>query len=114
MFGTFFDTTKTNEFADWIVAEVKRAAPPDKALRTKTKKKHAIRTQGVNENIERRVAEFALATRLNIYTKASFAARIREGLKNHGYPEGFVRSFSLELIELIERTKAAKKRSRAN
>ena len=112
MFAGFFDTTKTNEFADWIVGEVKRAAPPGKPERDKTKKKYAIRTQSVNENIARRVAEFTKTTRLNIYKKASFAARVREGLKSHGHSEEFVRSFSLELIELIERVDNAEKRNR--
>jgi hypothetical protein len=114
MIVSFFDTTKTNEFADWIVGEVKRATPPDKDVRAKTKKKHEIRSRNVNENIARRVAEFARATRLNVYKKASFAARIRDGLKTHGYPEEFVHSFSLDLIELIERTKAAEKKNRSN
>jgi isocitrate dehydrogenase kinase/phosphatase len=114
MLAKLFDTTKTNEFADWIVAEVKRAAPSDKAASTKAKKKHTIRTQNVNENIARRVAEFTRTTPLNIYKKASFAARVREGLNDHGYSEEFVRSFSLELIELIERIKTSQKRGRAD
>src|SRR6202011_4568745 len=66
MIASFFDTTKTNEFADWIVAEVKRAAPPDSAPR---KKKHVIRAQEMDENITRRVVEFTRTTRLNIYKK---------------------------------------------
>jgi hypothetical protein len=99
MIASFFDTTKTNEFADWIVAEVKRAAPPDLAPR---KKKHAIRAREMDENIARRVVEFTRTTRLNIYKKARLASRVREGMSAHGYPEAFVNSFSFELIARIQ------------
>ena len=35
---------------------------------------------------------------MNIYKKARLAARVREGMSAHGYPEAFVKSFSLDLI----------------
>ena len=101
MIASFFNTTKTNEFADWIVAEVKRAAPPDTAP-SKKKKKHAIRAREMDENIARRVVEFTRTTRLNIYKKARLAARVREGMSAHGYPEAFVKSFSYELVARIQ------------
>jgi hypothetical protein len=106
MIASFFNTTKTNEFADWIVSEVKRAVPPDSAPR---KKKHAIRAREMDENIARRVVEFTRTTRLNIYKKARLAARVREGMNAHGYPEAFVNSFSYELIARIQ--SAAKARA---
>jgi hypothetical protein len=106
MFARFFSTTETDEFADWIVAEVKRAAPPDLASRNdkkkKKKKKHLIRARGMDENIAKRVVEFSQTTRLNIYKRARLAARVREGLTGHGYPKAFVRAFSFELIERIQ------------
>jgi len=101
MIASFFNTTKTNEFADWIVAEVKRAAPPDLASANK-KKKHVIRARDMDENIARRVVEFTRTTRLNIYKKARLAARVREGLTSHGYPEAFIHSFSFELLARIQ------------
>jgi hypothetical protein len=108
MILNFFDTTKINEFADRIVTEVKRAVPPDFATR-KTKKKHAIRAQAIDANIKNQVVEFAQTTRLNVYTKARFAARVRAGLSAHGYPESFIQSFSLQLIQIIQTPR--KKRS---
>jgi hypothetical protein len=104
MIARFFSTTETDEFADWIVAEVKRAAPPDLASRNKKKqkKKRVIRARDMDENIARRVVEFTHTTPLNIYKKARLAARVREGLAGHGYPEAFVRSFSFELLERIQ------------
>ena len=99
MIASFFNTTKTNEFADWIVAEIKRAVPTESVPQ---KKKHAIRARELDENIARRVVEFAQTTRLNIYKKARLAARVREGMSAHGYPEAFVNSFSFELIARIQ------------
>lgn len=104
MIASFFDTAKTQEFADWIVAELKRAAPPDLASR-KIKKKHVARARTLDENIARRIVEFTRATPLNIYKKAQLAARLREGLRSHGYPEEFVKSFSIEVIELMQTAK---------
>jgi hypothetical protein len=106
MIASFFNTTKTNEFADWIVAELKRAVPLDSAPR---KKKHAIRAREMDENIARRVVEFSRTTPLNVYKKARLAARVREGMSAHGYPEAFVKSFSFELIARIQA--AAKSRN---
>ena len=66
------------------------------------KKKHAIRAREVDENIARRVVEFTQTTRLNIYKKARIAARVREGMTAHGYPEAFVKSFSIDLITRLQ------------
>jgi len=101
MIASFFNTSKANEFADWIIAEVKRAAPPDLAS-GKKKKKQIIRARDMDDNIARRVVEFTRTNRLNIYTKARLAARVREGLSSHGYPDAFVQSFSFELITRIQ------------
>jgi hypothetical protein len=99
MFASFFDTTTTNEFADWIVAELKRAVPPDSVSR---KKKHVIRAQQLDENIGRLVVDFSRTTRLNIYKKARLAARVREGMSAHGYAKTFVNSFTYELIARLQ------------
>jgi len=99
MLASFFDTTSTNEFADWIVAELKRAVPPDSVS---SKKKHVIRAQQLDEDIARRVIDFSRTTRLNIYKKARLASRVREGMSAHGYPETFVNSFSYELIARLQ------------
>jgi hypothetical protein len=100
----FFSTAKSDELADWIVGEVKRAVPTDPASR-KTKKKHAIRAQGIDATITRRVADFLQTNRLNIYTKARLASRVSAGLSAHGYSETFIKALSLELIQLVETAK---------
>jgi hypothetical protein len=99
MIASFFDTTTTIEFADWIVAELKRAVPLNS---DSLKKKHVIRAQQLDENIARRVVDFSRTTRLNIYKKARLAARVREGMSDHGYPKTYVDSFSYELIARLQ------------
>jgi hypothetical protein len=99
MFAGFFDTTTTIELADWIVAELKRAVPPDLGQH---EKKHMIRAKQMEENIAKRVVDFSRSTRLNVYKKARLAARVREGMSALGYPESFVTSFSYELVARLQ------------
>jgi hypothetical protein len=100
MFGTFFDTTDVDQYADWIVAEVKRSLPPTGV------KNVADRAEKLNLSIAKKTAEFARSTKLNIYKKARLAARVREGISSLGYPESFVKSFS---FDLLARLRAASK-----
>jgi hypothetical protein len=96
MFGSFFNTAGVDEFADWIVAEVKRSLPTGFSPGTKN---ISDRADQLNQSIAKRTGEFVQsAPRLNIYKKARLAARVREGMSAHGYPEPFVRSFSYDLI----------------
>jgi hypothetical protein len=104
MITNFFDTAKTNEFADWIVAEMKRALPPDPDSMSH-KKKHAIRARQFDESVARRVVEFTHSTVLNFYTKARLVARVREGMNAYGYQKAFVDAFAFELIERIQASK---------
>jgi hypothetical protein len=100
MFGSFFNTTAVDEFADWIVAEVKRSLPPGFAPGTKN---IADRAEKLNVSIAQRTGEFMKTSpRLNIYKKARLAARVREGMSAHGYPEPFVKSFSYDLLSRLQ------------
>jgi hypothetical protein len=106
MFGSFFNTAAADEFADWIVAEVKRALPPGYSPGTKN---IADRAESLNQNITTRTAEFnRVNPPLNIYKKARLAARVREGMTAHGYPDPFVKSFSYDLLTRLQRAKAPK------
>ncbi len=101
MFGSFFNTAAVDEFADWIVAEVKRALPPGFSPGTKNIEDRA---EKLNQSIAKRTSEFARTTsHLNIYKKARLAARVREGMSAGGYPEPFVKSFSYDLIARLQR-----------
>ncbi len=105
MFASFFDTAAVDDFADWIVAEVKQSLPPGYSPGTKN---IADRAQKLNERIGKRTTEFKQTTRLNIYKKARLAARVREGMAAHGFPEPFVKSFSLDLLSRLQAAPARK------
>ena len=107
MFASFFDTAQVDQYADWIVSEVKRSLPPGFDPSTKNTAENAHK---MNERIAQRTGEFAKTTSLNVYKKAKLAARVREGMNAHGYPEPFVKSFSYDLLTRI--TLAAKRHAR--
>jgi hypothetical protein len=107
MFGSFFNTAAADEFADWIVAEVKRALPPGYSPGTKN---IASLAENLNQNITKRTAEFKQVNPpLNIYKKARLAARVREGMTAHGYPEPFVKSFSYDILTRLQRSPSVAK-----
>ena len=99
MFGSFFDTADVDKYADWIVAEVKRSLPPAYSPGTKN---IADRAEKLNQSIAKKTADFSRSTKLNIYKKARLAARVREGMKAHGYPDPFVKSFSFDLLTRLQ------------
>jgi hypothetical protein len=99
MFGRFFNTAAVDAFADSIVAEVKQALPPGFAPGTKN---IAERAERLNQRIADQTREFTRSSpRLGIYKKAHLAARVREGMSAHGYPEPFVKSFSYDLLSRL-------------
>ena len=95
MFGSFFNTSEVDRFADWIVDEVKRSLPAGHAPGMKD---IGERAEKLNQTISRKITEFSRTAKLNIYKKARLAARVREGMTAHGYPEAFVKSFSIDLL----------------
>ncbi len=99
MFGSFFKTADVDQYADWIVAEVKRSLPPSFAPGVKN---IADRAEKLNESLAKKTVEFSRSTKLNIYKKARLAARVREGMSAHGYPEPFVKSFSIDLLARLQ------------
>jgi hypothetical protein len=96
MFGSFFNTAEVDQYADWIVAEVKRNLPPAGT------KNISDRAEKLNASIAKKTGEFTQSTKLNIYKKARLAARVREGMSSLGYTESFVKSFSLDLLARLQ------------
>lgn len=107
MFGNLFRTAEVDAYADWIVDEVKKSLPSGYSPGTKN---IADRAEKLNASITQRTAEFAKTASLNIYKKARLAARVREGMSAHGYPEAFVKSFSIDLLRRLQA--AAKQQNR--
>jgi hypothetical protein len=99
MFGTFFKTADVDQFADWVVEEVKRALPAGFSPGTKN---IADRAERLNQSIAKRTKEFSRSERLNLYKKARLTARVREGMSALGYPEAFVKSFSFDLLARLQ------------
>lgn len=98
MFGSLFDTTAVDEYADWVLGEVKKQLPPGHSPGTKD---IGQRAEKLNERIAKRTVEFSQSTKLNLYKKARLTARVREGMMEHGYPETFVKAFSMDLLARI-------------
>ncbi len=99
MFGSFFNTADVDKFADSILAEVKRSLPPGYVPGIKNIEE---RTDKLNVTLEKKTGEFTRSTKLNIYKKARLAARVREGMSAHGYPESFVKAFSIDLLRRLQ------------
>jgi hypothetical protein len=100
MFGKAFNTAAVDEYADWILGEVKKQLPPGHSPGTKD---IGARAEKLNERISLRTVDFSKTTKLNLFKKARLTARVREGMTAHGYPEPFVKSFSLDLLARIAR-----------
>ncbi len=98
MFGRFFDTTSVDEFADWVVDEVKRTLPPafDPTLKNVSGK-----VDRLDRRISERTTSFTQSSRLNIYQKARLASRIQERMSASGYPKPFIKSFSMDLVKRV-------------
>ncbi|MFI4890371.1 MAG: hypothetical protein ACHQIL_07555 [Steroidobacterales bacterium] len=107
MFGNFFKTAEVDQYADWIVDELRRSLPPGF---NPDKDSIARRAGKLDERIAKRTAEFTQNTSLNIYKKARLAARVREGMSANGYPAAFVKSFSYDLLARLQMAASQPKR----
>jgi hypothetical protein len=98
MFGRFFDTTAVDEFADWVVDEVKRTLPAsyDPNLQNVAKKADRL-----DKRVAERAIAFAQKSKLNLYQKARLASRVQEGMNAHGYPKPFVETFSMTIVKRV-------------
>jgi len=98
MFGRFFDTTAVDEYADWVVDEVKRTLPAgfEPGL-----KNVAGKVDRLDRRLAERTASFTQSSKLNIYQKARLASRVREGMLAFGYPKQFVQTFSMDIVKRV-------------
>ncbi len=98
MFGRFFDTSAVDEYADWVVEEVKRTLPAgfDPGLKNVSGK-----VDRLDRRLSERTASFTKSAKLNIYQKARLAGRIREGMLAFGYPKPFVQTFSMDIVKRV-------------
>ncbi len=98
MFAGFFDTTAVDEYADWVVEEVKRTLP---AGFDPTLKNVSGKVDRLDRRLAERTASFTKTAKLNIYQKARLASRVREGMMASGYPKPFVQTFSMDVVKRV-------------
>ena len=90
-----FNSKEVDEFADSIVAELRERHPPRADVAAGAKE--VARLRRVFSKIFARIDSFGRVHRLNLYTKARLANRIRWGLKDAGYREDFVETATQEV-----------------
>jgi len=98
MFGRFFETAAVDEYADWVVDEVKRTLP---ASFDPNLKNVAQKVDRLDKRIAERTISFAKGAKLNLYQKARLASRVQEGMKAHGYPKPFIETFSITIVKRV-------------
>ena len=98
MFG-WFDFREVDAFADRVVADLVKRAPP--AGLQMPAKKAAERLRRGEDVIFSRAASFAREKRPGFYKKARLGNRVRWGLREAGYPEEFADALSEELVAVI-------------
>ena len=107
-----FNSKEVDEFADSIVAEMRERHPPRQDGVGGAKE--VARLRKAFGRIFARIDTFARLHRLNLYTKARLANRIRWGLKDAGYREDFVEATTQEVATHVAiasvRQPGAKKR----
>jgi hypothetical protein len=98
-FFSWFDTKEIDEFASSIAAELVKRVPPG-ALQEQDEKA-AKRLKSTHQAVFSRAEQFAREHTLNVYKKARLGNQFRWELKEAGYPAGFVRSWTYELVTLV-------------
>lgn len=92
----WFDVKEVDAFADSIVAELRERYPPSGVELPATKAFDRLRKSFAR--MFARIDTFARSGSLNLYKKARLGNRVRWALKEAGYPEEFVETFTRELV----------------
>jgi len=98
MFG-WFDFRDIDAFADGVVAELVKRAPPV-GLKMPAQKA-GERLRRTHDVVFARAEAFAREKRPSFYKKARLGNRVRWGLKEAGYPADFAAVLSEELVAVI-------------
>jgi len=93
----WFDMQEVDAFAQWTVAEIGKRIPPGTLERSD--RKAADRMSRMNDAISAKARE--LAPRLNFFKRARLGNRVKWGMKEAGYPEGFIDTFTYELLTVV-------------
>jgi hypothetical protein len=95
----WFDTREGDSLAREIVSELIKRVPPS-TLPAKDKKT-ATRLRNTHDAVFARAGKFARTHKLNVYKKARFANQFKWALKDAGYPQEFIESWTYELATVV-------------
>jgi hypothetical protein len=95
----WFSAKNVNEFADSLVAELRKRYPPD-GIDARADKV-ATRWRKTHDTLFGRAAAFARAENLNVYLRARLGNRVKWALREAGYTPHFVDTFVHELVAVI-------------
>jgi len=99
MFGKFFETSAIDSFANQVVADLRKAVPPER-IDDGSKQTEKQRAQ-IDSLIRRRAVTLVSSARLNVYQKAKVGPLIEAALVHAGYPQDFGKAFAYEVVKLI-------------
>ena len=92
----WFDVKEVDAFADSIVAELRDRYPPSGVELPAKKAMEQLRKSFAR--VFARIDAFARTSPLSLYQKARLGNRVKWALKEAGYPEEFVETFTRELV----------------
>ena len=92
----WFDVKEVDGFADSIVAELRERYPPSGVELPASKAIERLRKSF--GRMFARIDAFARSSSLNLYKKARLGNRVKWALRDAGYPEDFVETFTRELV----------------
>jgi hypothetical protein len=98
----WFDSREGDKLARAIVSELVKRAPP--STLPARDKQTATRLRNTHDAVFARAGKFARTHKLNVYKRARLANQFRWALKDAGYPEEFIESWTYELATLITLT----------
>jgi len=100
MFG-WFDFREVDAFADRVVADLVKRAPP--AGLQMPAKKAAERLRRQEDVVFSQAQSFGRDKRPGFYKKARLGSQFRWALREAGYPAESVEAWTLELVNLVTR-----------
>jgi hypothetical protein len=99
MFGRFFDTSAIDQFAASVVGDLHKALPVE-LCESESKAARKAR-DAAQDRVRRHVGTFSATVKLNIYQKAKLGIRLQEALESAGYPAGFAKAFSYDVVSQV-------------
>jgi hypothetical protein len=95
----WLDTKGVDELAKSMARDLAQRVPPEKV--DATSKKAKGKQQKTHDIVLRQAHNYAVANKLNVYTKARLANGFKWALLEAGYPKEFVDQMTYELATVV-------------